>query len=203
MVKKLLFGAVCLILILGFSFPARAVGLQGYSSKQFKFGFKYPLDWSFYQPTDAAIYQRDYLQKSASGTGVSNVLASVGLPANSYPKTDFSEAYAVVAASDAVASANACRLYISDTSRGLIPLPYKRKINGIAFFWGTSGGSASGSPLNTRVYHTFHNRICYEISLNLVYASGAGFVHRTKKSVNQYDVFNRLETVLKTFSFGK
>lgn len=163
-----------------------AGGLRRFYSKESKVGFRYPVGWKF-QPGDGLV----------GGDNFSR-LAIVSLPEKSYPRTNFREANATLAAGS-ISEAD-CKEFQPEVRSDK---PRKVRIGNIVFYAVTDEEGSAGTVYHRRAYRTFHDGKCYEMSLELQTGNMAAYDPGTVKRVNDKTVFNLVETVVRTLYFGK
>jgi hypothetical protein len=126
------------------------------------------------------------------------VVATVGLPGNSYPGTDFASAFFNVNVNRSVSEQECSHFAFVDTRNADgEPVDAEKVKIGAADMLTTSTFSASAvKQLETQYYHRYENGACYEYVLGLGtegFATEGGIEH-----VNRDEVFAKLEKILAT-----
>lgn len=160
--------------------------LRRFYSKELKVGFRYPAGWKF-ELGDGLVGGDNFRR-----------LAKVTVPEKSYPRTNFTDATASLVAGSV--SEAACREFQPDVPPAK---PRKIQIGNLAFYVVSVEEGAAGTFYRRRIYRTFHDAKCYEVSLDLQTANMAAYDPGTVKAVNDKMVFNLMETVVRTLYFGK
>lgn len=172
--------------------------------KSWGFEFKYPKEFVLNQGDHADFPTDSFLKAHYSGAGVwsANVAVSVTLPQSAYPSTNFQSAWLTVAYDPDIANLPNCQ----ELERNQIveKMTESQVINGITWYKGMTGGAALGTAIESRVYHTLHNDMCYEVSLHLATANIENFDPALGiKAVDKSEVWAKLERVFSTFRFLK
>lgn len=154
---------------------AQTTALKRYYNKENKVGFRYPATWK--------LSTKDMRATDEGFTGLAEV---------SIPKTGKNvSAFATVSASKR--TADKCKVGFDDSG---VEKPKRVKMGALRFYKGeeVEGGMETVTPLEH--YETFHNGVCYDVTLALPQAKYA-------KGINDKALFNQLYVVLRTFYFGK
>ena len=74
--------------------------------------------------------------------------------------------------------------------------------NEVTWYKGISNSAALGTKIESRIYHTFHNDMCYEVAFHLSTANIGNFDPSLGiKPVDESEVWTKLESILSTFRF--
>ncbi len=170
--------------------------------KPWGFEFKYPEEFVLSPGDHSDFPTGSFLKAHRSGAGVwsANVTVSVTLPQNAYPGANFQSAWLTVAYDPDIANLPNCQ----ELERNQIveKMTESQTINGVTWYKGITSGAALGTTVESRVYHTLHNDMCYEVALHLStanivnYDPGLGI-----KPVDKNEIWAKLESILSTFKF--
>ncbi len=167
-----------------------------YKNDQYKFGFKYPPDYTFNQ----GVSPRFNVGEFFSGTG-KNVV-TVSLPESSYPGTNYYDGFLTVSVALGTSTLATCQLMQQEGDTQSQELTVAKVVNGIKFYAGQTGGAAAGTFSTNEINHAFINGVCYEISLNLFQGNIGNYPAGAVKQIDEADVFNKLTAVLNTFKIN-
>jgi|SRR3989344_3152754 len=139
-------------------------------------------------------YEKNYLPDD-SGAGANyfknpgQTAVSISIPKALYPDTNFSSALATVAVQTESSQGPCERATVTKT------------INGVVFHESETDGAALGTRYQTRLYRTFKDGNCYEISLTLGTANMGNFEPGAVGEVDDGNVWQRLTAIAETFKF--
>src|SRR5215472_3566869 len=173
-----LFIAVCLCLL-----SAAPAHQAKYSNTKYGVSFEYPKGYQVKQgalDADKGLGYQDapIPMQFAAPRGIR--LVTVELPANSYPGTDFTNAYFTVSVNEHL-SKQQCEKFSDDMQGTEKPSP--EKISGIEFHSRELGDAGMGHQFSGTYYHGFSGDLCYELGYGL-HTAGYGAVEGLKR-VNQ------------------
>lgn len=118
-----------------------------------------------------------------------DTVVSISMPKALYPDTNFGSATATVAIQ-------------TDSSQGPCERAMATKtINGVVFHESETKGVAAGTEYQTRLYRTFKDGNCYEISLTLGTANVGNFEPGSVTVMDEAHVWKRLMAVAESFRF--
>lgn len=177
------------------SIPDATRGWKVYRNNQHGFEFKYPNDFSLSQGADTQLSVGEFFE------GSGNALATVSLAKEAYPATNFSRAFLTVSVSEDAKIEEKCRLIQREGEEKPTQMTEIQYVDSIKFYKAEISGAAAGTLAENRVYHTFHNNLCYEVSLNLFTTNIAKYDPGTVNEVDKSMVWPRLEGILGTFKF--
>jgi len=170
--------------------------------KPWKFEFKYPKEFVLKQGDHLDFPSGSFLKAHRSGAGVSSakVAISVILPQSVYPGTNFQSAWVTIAYDPDIANLPNCQ----ELERNQIveKMTESQVINGVTWYKGITGSAALGTAIKSKVYHTLHNNMCYEVSLHLATTNIGNFDPALGiKPVDESEVWAKLESIFSTFKF--
>jgi len=170
--------------------------------KPWKFEFKYPKEFVLKQGDHLDFPSGSFLKAHRSGAGVwsAKVAISVILPQSAYPSTNFQSAWVTIAYDPDIANLPNCQ----ELERNQIveKMTESQVINEVTWYKGMTGGAALGTAIKSKVYHTLHNDMCYEVSLHLATTNIGNLDPALDiKPVDESEVWSKLESVLSTFRF--
>lgn len=166
-----------------------------YKNDTYSFELQYPNNFVFYDSESHTIDQSDQFGKG----GI--ILGSIGLPESTYVGTNLSEAFLTMTVNETIITPSTCQEYLRSNDE-ISTMNDIQVINGARFYKGESSGAALGTTVKTKIYRVFHNRKCYEVSLNLFTRNIENFDPRMGvKEINENEVWSKLETILFTFKF--
>ncbi len=125
-------------------------------------------------------------------------LATVEMPGNSYPGTDFKSGFLNVSVNPGITS-NACAQFVvpeSSTGTDTSTPVEQVKFGATEFHEVENKGGAMTKQADAKYYHAFNNGACYEFALGIA-TNDDGKLEETT-SVNRQAVFARLEKILAT-----
>jgi hypothetical protein len=164
-----------------------------YSNDAYGISFRYPRNYklkTFATPSEEG-------QPTAMDGSIADPaevpLATLQMPQNLYPGTDFSDGYFSVSANGTLTDAACQQSVVTNEDSKLMT----EKINGLEFHW-TENSSAEGlSSFSWRTYAAFANGTCYQAQYG--FERAAPLVSEDKvasKDVKSTQVFGRLQTIL-------
>lgn len=153
--------------------------LSTYQNSEFGFLVSYDKNYSLDDSEKGPNYFRNPGQTAVS----------ISIPKTVYPDTNFGSATATVAI-QADSSQSACE-------RATLT----KVINGATFHESEIDGAAAGTKYQTRIFRTFAEDNCYEISLTLGVANIDNFEPGVVIEVNEDDAWTRMMAVIETFKF--
>ena len=164
--------------------PANATYVSGTYGVSFTYPWKYTLQTGTQQP--AASVQTSFLKPGAVQ------IASVDMPDDSYPETDFSSAVLNVSVNQGL-SAEECAQFVPDSRDGGTAKPEAVKLgaNEFAKFEQINGIGDRKSDL--KYFHLFKNNACYEFALDVETST-----QPESDTVDHGKVFQKLERILNT-----
>lgn len=170
--------------------------------KPWGFEFKYPKEFVL-NPSDHPDFPTgSFLKAHRSGVGVwsVNVAVSVALPQSAYSGTNFQGAWLTVAYDPDIANLQNCQEL--ERNEVVEKMSESQIINGVTWYKEITGGAVLGTAVESRVYHTFHNDMCYEMALHLSTTNIANFDPALgTKEVDESEVWAKLENILSTLKF--
>jgi hypothetical protein len=175
--------------------PSGKINWNTYASPaQNGFSFKYPQDFSISTDRDK-IQSLSYLPISNE-----NTVAYIYYSGDGYKGTNFEHAGVSINISKNMITDAKCNNFGSsaDLARNQVA---DVRINGIAFKSATGSDAGVGHSLQIQVYRNFHNNACYEIALRVGSANIGNFAPGTVKEFNQNEIWQRLQEIVKTFTF--
>ncbi len=164
---------------------------------------------SFVYPRKFSVKSGDNADPEFAGIGAASMnfvqpggvpIATVGMPDNSYPGTDFASAFLNVNVNRSLSEQECAHFAITDSHNvnGAGADAEKVKVGPTEIEMATTS-NFSGSALTrseTQYYHSYQNGACYEYILSL---GTAGFGSKDgAKPVNRDEVFAKLEKILAT-----
>lgn len=152
---------------------------QTYKNTQYGFQFSYAKAYEL----DPSGSQANFFKNEAKS------LVSVSVPQSLYPKTNFGSANLGVAVQQK--SVESSCLKASETE----------EINGTLFHRSEVDGAAAGTHYQTKIYRVFRNPDCFEVSLTVGIANIGNFEPGAVLEVDENDIWNKLDQLLKTFKF--
>jgi hypothetical protein len=174
-----------------------------YSSAKYDISFRYPKTFDLKEgdlsehPDDG--WQLGYLgpiPMEFTAPGGMRV-ATVKMPANAYPGTDFAMAFLTISVHENLTSKQ-CEKFpedVSGSSRSVV-----RKISGVTFYGLEQGQAAMSHQFEGKYYHGFAHGWCYEIGVGLTTA-GYGAVDGVRK-ISEPTVFGVLDKILQTVAIN-
>jgi hypothetical protein len=163
---KIMFTALMFIVLAAGSAAAQ----KKFYSKEFKVGFTTPANSKLASDEIAPEKMKTVTHVELLGTG-KKVGGSATIAAGAMTQAD-------------------CKVF----SRSDGDKPRRRKFGTITFDKVTDNDPGMEGTANLEIYHTFHNGVCYEVSLKV---GGAKY-----RKTNDQAIFNRLYVILRTFHFG-
>lgn len=165
---------------------------KNYKNQQFGFEIFYAPQY----PLSEGASQKFNVGEFFVGQGEN--IATISLPENSYPGTNYYDGFLTVSA-QLQSSEFLCKQAQRERDTQMMNLnPYKI-INGLEFSSGQSSGAAAGTLAKNKIYRAFINSACYEITLNLFEGNIGNYPAGAVSQVDEADIFSKLETVMSTF----
>ncbi len=165
---------------------------KNYKNQQFGFEIFYAPQY----PLNEGANQRFNVGEFFVGQG-ENII-TISLPENSYPGTNYFDGFLTVSA-QLQSSESLCRQAQEEGNTQIMNLNPSKTISGLEFFGGQSSGAAAGTFAKNKIYHTFKNSACYEITLNLFQGNIGNYPAGAVSQIDEADVFSKLEAVMATF----
>jgi len=181
------------------STPAQNNGLQIYRNNTHGFSIGYAKNYSFYNGEDP------YFTVGEFFVGVGAPIATIELPTNSYPNTNYYDSFLMLSAATKDVpdlSVENCTKAQRQEDTQIVGLSDTKTINGRVFYRGEADGAAAGTLVKTRIYHTVFNNTCFEASLSIVEGNIDNYPQGTVHQFDEQDVWDKLETVLSTIVFN-
>jgi len=170
--------------------------------KPWGFEFKYPKEFVLHKGDYPDFPIGSFLKSHHSGAGLWSVTpnVSVALSKTAYPGTNFKGAWITVSYDPDIANLSDCQKV--ERNQVVEKMTESQVINGIVWYKRLVDSAAAGTMIKSRVYHTFHNGMCYEITLHLAISNiGTYDPSLGIKPVDENEVWGKLESVLSTFRF--
>ena len=172
--------------------------------KLWGYEFKYPQEFIL-KSGDHSNYQTgSFLKAHHSGAGIQSVsvAVSLALPQSAYPDTNFQSAWLAISYDPDIANLPNCQEL---ERNGVVEKMAKSQtVNEVMWYRRETSSGAAGTSVESRVYHTFHNDMCYEVALHLSTANIGNFDPALGiKTVNESAVWAKLESIFSTFRFIK
>ncbi len=165
--------------------------VQTYTNSDYGFEVKYDKQYILSTSGD----QENYFRTNGK------TLATIALPQNSYPNTNFGSADATFAVRENTSESD-CALYMYSAGSALT-MKETMTINGNKAYHAEFDGAAAGTRYATQVYHLSRNNTCFEINLTAGIANIGNYESGTAIEVNETEVWNKLDVILNTFKFTK
>lgn len=166
--------------------------LSMYMNRTYGFSFEHPKDWRWREGAEAQLPVHKALPHGVT-------VASVEIPSDSYPGTDFKAAFLSVIVDSSLTPDECARFAFADPvlKRGNPP---NAKIGATEFAQANDGDAGLGHEgAAAHYYHAFRNGACYEFILGQS-TVGLGAVEGMKK-VDDNAVLERLKEILVTVRF--
>lgn len=170
--------------------------------KPWGYEFKYPQEFILKSGDHSDYPTGSFLKSHQGGAGIwsSPVVVSVRLPASAYSGTNFQSAWLTIAYDSDIANFPTCQEL--EKNRIIEKMTKSQVIKGVTWYKGITDGVALGTTIKSRVYHAFHNDMCYETSLHIATAAMESYGHSLLiTEVNESEVWNRMEDIRSTFRF--
>lgn len=172
-----------------------------YDDDKWGYEFKYSHEFTLKQGDHPNYPTGSFLKTHQSGAGVWSAPVSISTRLDdAYSGTNFQSAWVTVAYDPDIANLENCReVYRNNTVEKLTET---QSINGVTWDTVATGSAAAGTSIQSRIYHTLHNGMCYEVNLHIAttnignYDSSLGVT-----VVNENEVWGKLENLLATFRF--
>jgi len=169
---------------------------QTYRNSTYGISVKYPADYIFYNGQGQSFVMDEFF------VGIGKPLFTIELPENSYPGTNYYGAFFMLSVGQEEGSAANCNKSQRSGTTDIVDLTGTQNINGINFFLGEADGATTEASVQTKIYHTVSNNICYEATLTIVSGNLDNNLQSTAKKFNEEDAWNKLKDVLGTISFN-
>ncbi|MCK4800025.1 hypothetical protein KAS31_03530 [Candidatus Parcubacteria bacterium] len=173
-----------------------------YSDLQPSYEFRYPNEFTLNLGDNPDYHMGSFLKARQRETEIQsvNVVVSATFPKNIYPETNFQSAWLAVAYDPDIANLSNCQKL---ENNGIVrKMTEIQTINGVTWYKGVSGSAALGTKIESRVYHTFHNNMCYEVAFHLSTANIGNFdPAQNIKAVDESKIWVKMEDILSTFKF--
>ena len=174
--------------------------------KPWGYGFKYPQEFILKSGDHSDYPTGSFLKMYQSGSGIQSpqsprVIISIKLLASAYPNTNFQSAWLTVSYDpDIVSNLLDCQEL---KRNGIVKkMTDSQVINEVTWYKGITSGAAAGTTVESKVYHTLYNDMCYEVALHLSTANIGNFDPALGiKAINKNEVWAKLEGILSTFKF--
>jgi len=167
-------------------------GLKTYTNDQYKFEISYPPPYPLNQGGSPRYNVGEFF------VGQGQNIVTISLPENSYPGTNFYDAFLTISVSQAGVTEASCRQAQSEGDTQIISLSNRDTINNVTFYQGSSGGAAAGTLSKNRIYHAFVVDKCYEATLNLFEGNIGNYPAGSVRQFDENDVYSKLETIFRT-----
>jgi hypothetical protein len=171
----------------------RTSHLAVYANDAYGISFRYPRNYklkTFETPSGDA--QPTAMEGSMADPG-EVPLATLQMPQNLYPGTDFSDGYFSVSANGRLTDAACQQSVVTNEDSKLMT----EKINGLEFHWTENSSTEGLNRFSWRTYAAFVNGTCYQAQYG--FEQAAARVSEDKvasKDVKSAQVFGRLQTIL-------
>jgi hypothetical protein len=167
-----------------------------YQNQQYKFEIKYPQDFLFNEGGSLMFAVGEFFV--GSGTN----LVTIGLPKDSYPGTNYVDAFINLSVGDKISEAYCSKVQHEGTTE-IVDLVKSKTIDNFRFYRGEADGAAAGTYVKDVIYHAFYNNDCYEATLNIFQGNIGNYPEGTVTQVNEAEILNKLESILATFKVIK
>lgn len=184
-----------------FKFINGTANWQTYKNENLGLEFKYPQEFTLKQSDHPHYKTGSFLEVHQSGAEVwsSDVVVSVRLD-NAYLGTNFQSAWLTVAYDSDIADLSNCQEL--HRNRGVEKMTDSQVVNRVTWYKGETSGVAAGTYVKSKVHHTFHNDMCYEVTLHLSIANIGNFDPTSGiKEVDESVVWVKLGSIFSTFKF--
>jgi hypothetical protein len=161
-----------------------SIGPLVYKNDSYKFKFMYPEEFGFVTPNYANLEDK---------------IVQIQLPRSSYPQTNFGDAGVYVSAVYAKSLQDCLKLNLPEGSTGFGS--DKVDINGADFYQTVGNGAGAGNFYESKIYRTYHNDFCVELGETLHTSNIGNYTPGTVTEVDKDAVWQKLDLVLKSFSF--
>jgi hypothetical protein len=162
------------------------------SDSKYGFKFQYPDTFDIMEPRDIA--DATYFQNHLETGGLA--LAAAVYPSElDYPKSTLVDAFVTISVGPPDTTAESCRYY---TGGNL--LESTTTFNGIKYSTLEVGSINAGTLYTQRIYHTYRNARCYELTPTV---ATMDIAEEDVPPVSKEEVFKTLEVVLASFTFQK
>ncbi|MEK7183175.1 MAG: hypothetical protein AAB776_00925 [Patescibacteria group bacterium] len=181
--------------------PEESTNWQTYTNNDFGFSLQYPDDFnsstgdSSDYPVGSMLVNEDEQQGSVP------VIATVVLNESDYANTNLAGAWITAAVLEDTTEAD-CKTMVD--GRGVVELTSTDTQDGITWYEhadGWSSGAADGTKFDTRVFHTFKDDRCYEVSLHLATSNIGNYEPGAVTAVDEGALRAQLQGLAHTFQF--
>jgi hypothetical protein len=161
--------------------------------KQGIYQISYPKDYFLFTNLQVPPYASSYFSDHSAAE------AAIIIPTKYFQKTNFSEAGLLISKKSKLSAVD-CRKYANGASSTL-DLTQSETVNGIPFAKAEFSGAAAGNLYETKLYRSFRNSTCYEISLTLHTTNIGNYPPGAVIEVEKTQAWKKLDDVLQTFKF--
>jgi hypothetical protein len=180
---------ICLVLVFTL-LAAGAVSSKSkwkkFYSKESKVGFKYLANWKL-EPGGGA----------TDGDQGFKGIATVNTPEGAYPGTNFGHARATLSVASVTEAT--CKQF---PPPGGDSSPRRRvKVGNNMFYLVTDTDGGAGRLVETEIYRTFHDGMCYQFELEMSVGNMGNYDKGTVREVNGRKVFANLEAMVRSLYF--
>lgn len=151
--------------------------------------FEHAKDLEKIQPTSSIYSYRFYMKEG-------EVLSALAVSGNKYKGTNLGLAYAVVAVRENARESD-CEKYWDGKQAHSLTEEYQGKNE--KFMYGEEVGAAAGTRHETRIFHVYRARTCYEINLNLSESNIQNYPPGKIKPFDQESVWATLAHIVNSF----
>ncbi len=163
----------------------------------YNYSFNYGADFVGEVDVKGGIQKQEYF--AGSGT----TLEAVALKNDLFPKTTFSGGSLVVSVSSTTKTEAECKKFNNSGDNATGTLSGTQTVNGITWFTGITGGAAAGTAYTTKIYHTLHAGICFEIATTTAISNIGNYDPGTVTEVDQKAIQAKYDSVINSFKFTK
>jgi hypothetical protein len=167
-----------------------------YKNAEYGVSLVYPKNYSLKKDEEAALewagmgpVQMNFVESDG------DTIAAIELPKDSYPETDFANAFFNVSVHPKMAGAQCAQFAFPVTTNNTAATPVKVKMGSTEFSLIESSAGDDTNQADARYYHVFQNGSCYEFALGIQTARDGD---QEVAQVDHTQVFNRLKRILTT-----
>jgi hypothetical protein len=171
-------------------------GLATYKNAQYNFEISYPPHFPENDGGSTNYNVGEFLV--GPGTNV----VTISLPKDSYPGTNFYDAFLTISVSSPGVTEATCRQAQREGDTQILNLTNTDIVNNVKFYQGSTGGAAAGTLSKDRIYHASIVDRCYEVSLNLFEGNIGNYPAGSVKQFDENDAYSKLETIFRTFKIN-